>query len=138
LGPRAAETLHNLIEGNLRFLTGTQRHPNQSPARRYEIAARQEPFAAILTCADSRIAPELILDQGLGDLFLVRVAGNVADPLVIETLEFAVKDVGIRLILVLGHTRCAAITAAVNSELDEADSPMRADRAIEVRPPDER
>lgn len=114
-----AETLGNLTEGNRRFAAGLAQHPNQSPDRRREIAQRQEPLAAILTCADSRITPEIIFDQGLGDLFVARVAGNVADPIVIETLDLAVKGLGINLIMVLGHTRCAAITSAVTSTRGE-------------------
>jgi carbonic anhydrase len=138
--PPVSEVLQNLTDGNFRFFTGTQRHPNQSPARRSEIAEHQEPFAAVLTCADSRIAPEIIFDQGLGDLFVVRVAANVADPMAIETLELAVKKIGIGTVLVLGHTRCAAVTAAVKSRQDEVQSPMRRapNSGNQGCPPDER
>ncbi len=111
--PIAEEALHRLISGNHRFSAGQSSHPHQTPQRRLEIAAEQRPFAAILGCADSRLPPEIIFDQGLGDLYVVRVAGNIADPVVLGSLEIAVEALGLRLIVVLGHDHCAAVARAV-------------------------
>jgi carbonic anhydrase len=89
-------------------------HPNQSPARREEVACEQQPFAAILGCADSRVPPEIIFDQGLGDLFTVRVAGNVVNAATLGSLEYAVHELGVGLIVVLGHGSCGAVRAALS------------------------
>lgn len=102
-----------LMAGNRRFVAGQPAHPDQTPARRSELAAGQRPFAAILGCADSRVPPEILFDQGLGHLFVVRVAGNIGDDAVLGSLEFAVESFGVGLIVVLGHTRCGAVQAAV-------------------------
>jgi len=110
----ADQALKLLLEGNQRFIAGKMEHPNQSPARRDEVAKGQYPFASVLACADSRTAPEIVFDRGLGDLFTVRVAGNVADKVVIESLDYSVKHLGVRLVMVLGHTRCGAVIAAVD------------------------
>jgi len=107
------EAWRNLLEGNSRYLSGTGRHPNQSPAKRTELAKGQHPFAVILSCADSRVPPEVIFDQGLGDLFTVRVAGNVAPDDMVGSIEFAVANLGPKLIVVLGHERCGAVDAAL-------------------------
>ena len=110
----ADQALKLLLEGNQRFIAGKMEHPNQSPARRDEVAKGQHPFASVLACADSRTAPEIVFDRGLGDLFTVRVAGNVADKVVIESLDYSVKHLGVRLVMVLGHMRCGAVIAAVD------------------------
>jgi carbonic anhydrase len=110
----AAQALQLLLDGNQRFVAGKMEHPNQTPARRVEVAKGQHPFASVLACADSRTAPEIIFDRGLGDLFTVRVAGNVADKVVIESLDYSVQHLGVRLVMVLGHTRCGAVIAAVD------------------------
>jgi carbonic anhydrase len=110
----ADQALKLLLEGNQRFIAGKMEHPNQSPARRDEVSKGQHPFASVLACADSRTAPEIVFDRGLGDLFTVRVAGNVADKVVIESLDYSVKHLGVRLVMVLGHTRCGAVIAAVD------------------------
>lgn len=102
-----------LQDGNKRYVVGRLRHPNQSKARRAELAQGQHPFAVILSCADSRLPPEVVFDQGLGDLFVVRMAGNVAPDGVIASIEFAVAKVGSKLIVVLGHERCAAVAGAM-------------------------
>ena len=117
----AADALKLLLEGNQRFISGRLEHPNQTPARRTEIAKGQHPFAAVLACSDSRTAPEIIFDRGLGDLFVVRVAGNVADQVVIESLDYSVKHLGVRLVMVLGHRRCGAVIAAVEGHEGTAD-----------------
>jgi len=101
-----------LISGNKRFAAGNPTHPNQSMARRQEMAKGQNPRAAVLACADSRVSPEIVFDQGLGDLFVVRVAGNVVNDPILGSLEYAVEHLGTRLIVVLGHQRCGAVAAA--------------------------
>ena len=101
-----------LISGNKRFAEGNPTHPNQSIARRQEMAKGQNPRAAVLACADSRVSPEIVFDQGLGDLFVVRVAGNVVNDPILGSLEYAVEHLGTRLIVVLGHQRCGAVAAA--------------------------
>jgi carbonic anhydrase len=106
--------LQRLIEGNKRYITGEFIHPNQSPKRRTELANKQNPIAVILSCSDSRVPPEIIFDQGLGDLFVIRVAGNVINDEVLGSIEYAVEHLSTQLVIVLGHDRCGAVTAAVN------------------------
>ncbi len=109
-----AETARQrLIEGNLRFSRQQADHPHQSAERRAEVSAGQHPFAALLSCADSRLPPEILFDQGLGDLFVIRNAGNVVDDVVLGSLEYAVDHLSLALIVVLAHTNCGAVTAAV-------------------------
>jgi carbonic anhydrase len=114
-GPAPAVVLKELEAGNARFVAGKPRHPNASTARRKELGNGQHPKAAILGCADSRVPPELVFDEGLGDLFVVRVAGNVADPVNVGSLEYAVEHLGVGLIVVLGHHRCGAVRAAAEA-----------------------
>ena len=116
-----AEALQLLLEGNKRFVAGKLERPNQTPERRAEVAKGQQPFAAVLACSDSRTPPEIIFDRGLGDIFTVRVAGNVADKVVIESLDYSVKHLGVRVVMVLGHRRCGAVIAAVAGHEDEGD-----------------
>lgn len=106
-----------LEEGNARYMLGDYEHPNTDVARRGGLTKDQEPFAIILSCADSRVPPELLFDRGLGDLFVIRVAGNVIDDTAIGSIEYAVKFLGTRLIVVLGHESCGA----VNASLDGSD-----------------
>ncbi len=113
--PATDTSLQALKEGNRRYVTGQAQHPRQDAARRGEIAPRQCPFAVILGCSDSRVPPEIIFDQGLGDLFVIRTAGHVADRAVAGSVEYAVEHLGVPLVVVLGHTRCGAVTAAVHS-----------------------
>ncbi|HVX65920.1 MAG TPA: carbonic anhydrase, partial [Bryobacteraceae bacterium] len=103
----------DLIAGNGRFVAGRARHPNESAARLAEVAKAQHPLAAVLACSDSRVPPELVFDQGVGDLFVVRVAGNTADDVAIGSLEYAVEHLGAKVVMVLGHKRCGAVSAAV-------------------------
>jgi carbonic anhydrase len=105
--------LLRLTEGNRRFVAEALTHPEQTAARRTETAQAQHPFAIILTCADSRLSPEIIFDQGLGDLFVVRNAGNLLDDHVIGSIEYAVEHLHATLVVVLGHTKCGAVSAAV-------------------------
>lgn len=109
----AEESLARLIKGNRRFYNFRMTHPHQDASRLAATAHSQEPFAAILCCSDSRIPPEIIFDQGLGDLFVVRVAGNVADDVVIGSLEYAVSHLNVPLVVVLGHTDCGAVKTAL-------------------------
>jgi carbonic anhydrase len=116
-----AESLKLLLDGNQRFVAGKLEHPNQTPERRTAVAKGQHPFAAVLACSDSRTPPEIIFDRGLGDIFTVRVAGNVADKVVIESLDYSVKHLGVRVVMVLGHRRCGAVIAAVEGHEGTAD-----------------
>ncbi len=108
-----AKSLDRLMQGNERFVSGKPSRPNQSGARRNEVAAGQKPFAIIVSCSDSRVPPEMVFDQGLGDLFVVRTAGHVVDPVAMGSIEFAVAKLGARQILVMGHERCGAVQAAL-------------------------
>jgi carbonic anhydrase len=107
------EAWESLAAGNRRYVAGEQGHPDQTPERRRELAGGQRPFAAILGCSDSRVPPELIFDQGLGDLFVVRVAGNIVDAATLGSLEYAVHHLGVSLIVVLGHSSCGAVQATL-------------------------
>lgn len=111
--PEIGQALQKLIEGNKRFFTSRQSHPNQQRERRQELVNGQKPFAVIVGCSDSRIPPEIIFDQGLGDLFVIRVAGNVVDDIALGSIEYAVDHLGTKLIVVLGHSKCGAVTATV-------------------------
>ena len=106
-------TIKKLLEGNQRYITGGALHPNQSFKHRLELVEGQKPIAAILTCADSRVSPEIIFDQGLGDLFVLRVAGNVINDLFVGSLEYAVEHLNVSLLMVLGHSECGAVDATV-------------------------
>lgn len=107
------EALKELLAGNDRFVTSKRKNPNQTLTRVTEIAKGQTPFAAVLCCADSRVPPEIVFDQGLGDLFVVRVAGNIATVEDIASEEYAAAVLGAPLLLVLGHERCGAVDAAL-------------------------
>ncbi|UTX35140.1 carbonic anhydrase [Micrococcus luteus] len=113
--PTPAEAWEVLSAGNRRFVAGQPRHPNQDAERRHGLTAGQEPIAAIFGCADSRLAAEIIFDVGLGDVFVIRTAGQVIDDAVLGTLEYAVDVLDIPLIVVLGHDSCGAVTATVES-----------------------
>jgi len=112
----AKAVLTRLLEGNKRFVRGELAHPGRKPEDFAPLADGQLPLAVIVGCADSRVAPELIFDQGVGDLFVIRVAGNVisgAGASVKGSIEYAVAELGVRLILVLGHSQCGAVKAAL-------------------------
>jgi len=113
------KAIDRLMAGNRRYVTAKQIHPNQMPERRAELIDGQRPFAVILGCADSRVPPEIIFDQGLGDLFVVRVAGNVVSEVVMESIEYAATHLHTPLVMVLGHSQCGAITATVASDKSE-------------------
>jgi carbonic anhydrase len=107
------QALERLLQGNQRYVAGKTTHPDQTAERRLGLANGQAPFAIILTCADSRVAPELFFDQGLGDLFVIRNAGNIPDDHVIGSMEYAVEHLHAGLIVVVGHGQCGAVSAAV-------------------------
>jgi carbonic anhydrase len=110
----ASEALALLRDGNRRFVAEVRSPDNPSSrTRRLELAAGQEPFAIILGCSDSRVPAELVFDQGLGDLFVIRVAGNIVAPSQVGSVEFAAERFGTRLVVVLGHSSCGAIVATV-------------------------
>lgn len=103
-----------LMAGNARFRAGNQRHPHEELEWRRKLAEGQQPFACVLGCADSRVSPELVFDHGLGDLFTVRTAGQVLDDSILGSIEYAVEHLGVRLVVVLGHESCGAVSAAVD------------------------
>jgi carbonic anhydrase len=109
----ATEALQRLRDGNRRFVDGDRSVDTMIQARRVDFAARQEPLAVILGCSDSRVPVEVVFDQGFGDLFVIRVAGNIVAPSQIGSVEFAVERLGTRLVVVLGHTRCGAVQATL-------------------------
>jgi carbonic anhydrase len=109
----ANHALEKLKAGNQRYVVGQLVHHHQSGSRMRAIAIGQHPFAVILGCADSRVPPEIIFDQGLGDLFVIRVAGNIVDDAILGSIEYAVKELSTSLVLVLGHERCGAVAATI-------------------------
>jgi carbonic anhydrase len=118
------DVLAKLLAGNKRFMQGQLANPRRTPAEFAALAEGQNPVAIIVGCADSRVPPEVIFDQGVGDLFVVRVAGNVvsgAGASVKGSIEYAVAELGVRLIMVLGHSQCGAVKAAIK-HIDDKDS----------------
>ena len=117
LDPRTspAAAWHALVDGNHRFVGGTPAHPRQDIDRRETVADAQRPFAALFGCADSRLSAEIIFDVGLGDLFVVRNAGQVIAETILGSLEYSVEVLGVPLILVLGHDECGAIRATIDA-----------------------
>lgn len=107
------EALAQLYEGNRRFVSGQVMAPHRNMARLKEVAPRQAPFAAFLGCADSRVPIEIVFDQGFGDIFVTRIAGNVADPAIIGSLEFGCLVLGAKVLYVLGHSSCGAVSATL-------------------------
>jgi carbonic anhydrase len=133
----AHEALNRLIEGNRRFASGTRsRERPTSPERRDELVAGQEPFAIILGCSDSRVPAEIVFDQGLGDLFVIRVAGNVVAASQVGSVEFAAARFGTRLVVVLGHSQCGAILTTLQELQQSTENRSRNLRSIvdRVRP----
>jgi len=112
--------LEQLVEGNRRFVAGTSKHGHQSAAYRHGLAASQHPFAPILGCSDSRVPVELLLDQGFGDLFVIRVAGNVVGTDDLGSIEYAVHHLHTPLVVVMGHESCGAVTSALLSAEDRS------------------
>jgi carbonic anhydrase len=102
-----------LIEGNTRFVSSQMIHPNSSSQTRTELTKGQHPFVVIVSCSDSRVPPEVVFDQGLGDLFVIRTAGEVVDDIALASIEYAVEHLGVKLVVVMGHQKCGAVDAAV-------------------------
>jgi carbonic anhydrase len=121
--PSVEAVISELKAGNEHHAAKRYQHPNQTEARQRELASGQHPHAAILSCADSRVAPEIIFDQGLGDLFDVRVAGNVAGDPELASLEYAAEHLHVPVIVVMGHQKCGAVTAATQSGEAEGHLP---------------
>ena len=111
----AAAALALLKEGNRRFVLGRLRHAHQAAAWRKHLKASQQPFATILACSDSRVPPELVFDQGFGDLFVIRVAGNIIATDVLGSIQYATRHLNTPLVVVMGHESCGAVTAAVDA-----------------------
>jgi carbonic anhydrase len=114
-----AKALQLLLEGNERYISDHVRHPNQRPSD-----LPQHPIAVILSCSDSRVPPEIFFDQGVGDVFIVRVAGNTYDRLALQSIEYAVGHLGATLIMVIGHDQCGAATAAIGAYPNPGAGPM--------------
>jgi carbonic anhydrase len=129
--PPAADVLRELKAGNDHHVAKRYQHPHQNAARQREIAATQHPHATILSCADSRVVPEIIFDQGLGDLFDVRVAGNVASDIELASIEYAAEHLHAPLVVIMGHQKCGAVTAA--AETGEAEGHLPSLLAL-IRP----
>lgn len=133
----AGEALRRLVAGNRRFVAGEGRAGALTgPDRRSEVVEDQRPFAIVLGCSDSRVPAEIVFDQGLGDLFVIRVAGNVVASSQIGSVEFAAEWFGTRLVVVLGHSRCGAVVATIEELLQRSRHPSRNLRSIvdRVRP----
>jgi carbonic anhydrase len=133
----AREALERLRDGNRRFVAGTTLHDGRaSHERRAELVGGQSPFAIVLGCSDSRVPAELVFDQGLGDLFVIRVAGNIVAPSLVGSVEFAAERFGTRLVVVLGHSQCGAILATIEELRRPSGASSRNLRSIvdRVRP----
>lgn len=133
----ARTALERLREGNHRFVSGTQSSdPFANRARRSELAAGQEPFAIVLGCSDSRVPAEIVFDQGLGDLFVIRVAGNIVASSQVGSVEFAAERFGTPLVVVLGHSRCGAVLATLEELMRPRENQSRNLRSIvdRIRP----
>ena len=133
----ARQALEQLRAGNARFTTHARSsHAFDTEARRVELASGQEPFAVILGCSDSRVPAEIVFDQGLGELFVIRVAGNIVAPSQIGSVEFAVEKFGTRLVIVLGHSQCGAILTTLEQLRQPVESQSPNLRAIvdRIRP----
>jgi carbonic anhydrase len=114
--------LNRLIDGNNRYRKDALQHPNRTPERRESVACKQEPFAIIVGCSDSRVSPEIIFDQGVGDLFVIRVAGNVIGPLELDSIDYAALHLHSCIILILGHERCGAVNAVIQGTTQDIQS----------------
>lgn len=132
----AYDALDRLIAGNRRFVEGIRHSDLSSEARRLELTEGQAPFAIVLGCADSRVPAEIVFDQGLGDLFVIRVAGNIVAPSQVGSVEFAAERFGSPLVVVLGHSQCGAIAATLEQLRQPRDSRSRNLRTIvdRIRP----
>ncbi len=129
------EALQRLLEGNQRYTTNKSTNLNESEARRLELVKGQNPFATIFSCVDSRVPPELIFDRGLGDLFIVRTAGEVLDHAVLGSLQYGVAELKIPLLMVLGHEKCGAVKATIEAIESSAEGEAEINWLVEgIRP----
>lgn len=119
---RTKISLERLMEGNRRFVQGNLLHPNRAEERRLETAPMQEPFAIVVGCSDSRVPPEIIFDQGLGDIFVVRVAGNVVGAVSLDSIEFSAVYLHSSLIFVMGHENCGAVSAVLEGKTKDIEA----------------
>ncbi|MFJ9820053.1 carbonic anhydrase [Streptomyces sp. NPDC101151] len=133
--PHTAHTAHaaldELLAGNRRYAAGRPGHPHDTPGRRRLLAAAQHPFAVIVGCIDSRVPPELVFDQGLGDLLCIRTAGQVLDEAVLGSVQYGVQELGVALVLVLGHERCGAVAATLEHLRSGAPVPGHLELLVE-------
>lgn len=126
------EAIRRLTEGNRRFADDRMTHPHLGGGRRTELLEGQQPFAVVLTCSDSRVPPELLFDCGLGDIFVVRVAGNIIDEAALGSIQYAVCHLACPLVVVLGHDKCGAVTAALASGGSAHSEPLSLRRQLET------
>jgi carbonic anhydrase len=131
----ADEALQRLREGNQRYVANKSTGLNESASRRMEVAQGQMPFATIFSCVDSRVPPELVFDRGLGDLFVIRTAGHVIDDAVLGSIEFGALELGIPLIVVMGHEKCGAVKATIEAVEKQSKAPGQIGTLVEaIRP----
>ncbi len=116
------EALTRLLDGNKRYVQDRLLHPDRSAERREAVSSKQEPFAVVVGCSDSRVPPEIVFDQGVGDLFVVRVAGNVVGPVELDSIEYSVKYLHSSLIIILGHERCGAVDAVLSGNTADIEA----------------
>ncbi|MHB9028539.1 MAG: carbonic anhydrase [Candidatus Latescibacterota bacterium] len=126
------EALRLLQEGHARFVAGKPKYPHSCVDRCREVAEGQKPFAIVLTCSDSRVPPEIIFDRGIGDLFIIRVAGNVAEPAVMGSLLLAVGHFGCPIVVVMGHESCGAIKASLSADSVLIREPVGVIKLVEL------
>lgn len=119
------EALRRLKAGNLRYIDDQSKYPNRGQERREMVYSTQMPYAIILSCSDSRVPPEIVFDQGIGDLFVVRNAGNVIDPVVLDSIEYAALHLGSSIIVVMGHENCGAVSAVVDGKTQDIEAVAR-------------
>jgi carbonic anhydrase len=131
----AADALAHLKEGNLRFVQGRARHTHENASWRNMLVEGQKPFATILGCSDSRVPPELVFDVGLGELFIIRLAGNIIAEDVIGTLQYAVAHLHTSLVVVMGHEGCGAVTAAIDEMLQTDHEPSHIEALLQLIKP---
>jgi len=131
----AAEAMKRLRAGNERFAQGRTRHAHESADWRKHLVGEQKPIATILGCSDSRVPPELVFDQGFGDLFVIRVAGNVVAADVVGSIAYAALHLGTPLFVVMGHAECGAVTAALDAKLKKAKEPERIEALLKLIEP---
>jgi carbonic anhydrase len=133
--PTADEALQRLMEGNQRWVATQMQRPNQSAERRTAVAGGQQPFAIVFSCIDSRVPPELVFDQGLGDIFVVRTAGHVIDDAALGSIEYGVEELHVPLLVVLGHESCGAVVASIETIEHDGTAPGHISALVEgIRP----